>query len=191
MPIDHVLLAVNDLDAAAARISDEYGWDSAGGGRHEGHGTHNRIVPLGGGYLELIAVADPQEAEGSPVGRAVQTKAAAGGGLVGWAVPVDDIDAVAARLGTELVVVTRQGLSARITGVAEAFAEPALPFFIARDQGIADPGDAGGVGGIDWVEVACDEARLLHWLGPLDVPVRVVPGEPGLRSFSAGGKRVD
>jgi Glyoxalase-like domain len=27
------------------------------GGRHEGHGPRNLIVPLGGGYLELLGVA--------------------------------------------------------------------------------------------------------------------------------------
>ena len=65
MRIDHVIYAAADLDAAAARIESELGLVAGGGGRHEGLGTVNRIVPLGGGYLELLAVADREEAEGS------------------------------------------------------------------------------------------------------------------------------
>ena len=191
MTIDHVLIATGDLDAAAARIASEYGWEAKGGGRHDGHGTHNRIVPLGGGYLELIAVADAEEAERSPFGSVVQAKAAAGGGLMGWCVLVDDVAAVAERLGTELVTVTREGLSARITGVEAALAEPLLPFFISRDHGIEDPGAGADVGGIEWVEVSGHEQRLRDWLGGEDLPVRVAPGEPKLRAFGAGGRRVE
>ncbi len=49
--LDHVIYATADLDAAAARVEVELGLAVAGGGRHEGMGTHNRIFPLGGGYL--------------------------------------------------------------------------------------------------------------------------------------------
>jgi hypothetical protein len=59
MRIDHVILATPDLDATATRLAAEHGLEAVGGGRHEGMGTHNLIVPLGGGYLELLAVADP------------------------------------------------------------------------------------------------------------------------------------
>ena len=58
MRIDHVIYATQDLDAAAARLESEHGLVADGGGRHAGIGTENRIVPLGGGYLELIAVVD-------------------------------------------------------------------------------------------------------------------------------------
>jgi Glyoxalase-like domain len=71
------------------------GLDVVAGGRHEGLGTHNRIVPLGGAYLELLAVADAAQAAASPIGRAV----AAADGLMGWAVAVPDADAEAAWLG--------------------------------------------------------------------------------------------
>jgi catechol 2,3-dioxygenase-like lactoylglutathione lyase family enzyme len=190
MRIDHVLLATADLDEEADRVSSEFGWEVSGGGRHEGHGTHNRIVPLGGGYLELIAVADADEAAGSPFGRAVQARVAEGGGLLAWCVLVDDVEAVAARLGTELVTVTRQGLSASITGVEEAMANSSLPFFIARDHGIADPGVNTELDGIELVEVAGDQRRLEDWLGGESLPVQVVEGAPGLRAFRAGGRRL-
>ena len=119
MRIDHVLIATADPDAAAARLETSHGLVAAGGGRHDRIGTHNRIVPLGGGYLELIGVADPGEAASSPLGRVLSERiAAVGEGLMGWAVAVDNVAATAGRLGTELSVIARQGLSARLAGVA-------------------------------------------------------------------------
>ena len=112
---------------------------AGGGGRHEGLGTHNRIVPLGGGYLEILASADAAEAARSPLGRALAAAIArTAEGLMGWAVAVDDILPVAERLGTPVSTIVRQGLSARLTGVSEALAAPFLPFFLARDPGIED-----------------------------------------------------
>src|SRR3954452_18761264 len=132
MRIDHVIYATADLDAAAGRIERDLALTVAGGGRHEGLGTHNRIVPLGEGYLELLAVADPEEAARSDLGRAVTGRiAAAGDGLMGWAGAVEDVAPVAARLGTAVSTISRPVLFSHLTGVAEAMAEPCLPFFIA------------------------------------------------------------
>jgi hypothetical protein len=187
--IDHVIYATADLDAAAARVEADLGVAAAGGGRHEGIGTHNRIVPLGGGYLELLAVADSREAAGSELGRAITARIeAAGDGLMGWAAAVDDVEPVAARLGTQISTIARSGLTARLTGVAEAMREPCLPFFIARDAGIEDPGDGGGGGGIAWLEVAGDAARLRDWLAGADLPVRVVDGAPAVRAMGVGDR---
>src|SRR5437763_16455048 len=89
--IDHVIYATSDLDAAAAWVERELGWVAIGGGRHEGHGTHNRVVPLGGGYLELMAVADAEEGAASLLGRALSAHLAEGGdSLFRWSVAVDD-----------------------------------------------------------------------------------------------------
>src|SRR6187200_3375449 len=138
MRIDHAIWATSDLDAAAARFEREYGLAATGGGRHEGMGTENRIVPLGGGYLELLAVADADEAAGSVFGRALLAREH--DGLMGWVGAVDDVAPVAARLGTEIITLRREGLSPRLTGTAESMREPFLPFFISRDGGVADPG---------------------------------------------------
>src|SRR3954452_4255351 len=192
MHVDHVLYATADLDAAAARVEAELGIAAGGGGRHERIGTHNRIVPLGGGYLELLAVADPVEAAAADLGRAVQARiAATGDGLMGWAVAVDDVELVAARLGTAISTIARSGLTAHLTGVAEAMRELSLPFFIARDPGVADPaGSRGGTGGIAWVEVAGDAARLEDWLGGAALPVRVVEGAPAVRAIGVGEREL-
>jgi hypothetical protein len=187
MEIDHVIWATGDLDAAAERLERTYGLRAGGGGRHDGMGTHNRIVPLGGGYLELLAVADAEEAAGSALGRAVTGRlASVGEGLMGWAVSAEDVTAVAARLGTELVEIRRQGFVGRLTGVAEAMAEPGLPFFIERGRDVRDPGGEPGAGGITWVEVAGDAARLDAWLGGAELPLRVRPGPPALLAVGIG-----
>ena len=191
MRIDHVIYATSDLDAAAERLQREYGLATGGGGRHEGLGTHNRIVPLGGGYIELLAIADPDEAAGSPLGRALAARLdETGEGLMGWAVGVDDVTPVAQRLGTEVSTISREGLSARLTGVREALATPTLPFFISRDHGIPDPGEGARHGGIEWVEVAGDAGQLQRWLAGAPLPVRTVDGPPAVTAVGVGGRAV-
>src|SRR4051812_50103678 len=94
MRVDHVIWATAALDAAAERMEREHGLAATGGGAHDGMGTHNRIVPLGRGYLELLAVRDAAEAAGSPLGRAVTARLErVGEGLMGGAVAVDDGEA--------------------------------------------------------------------------------------------------
>ena len=183
MQIDHVIYAAADLDEAAARVHSELGLVARAGGRHQGLGTHNRIVPLGRGYLELLAVVDPDEAARSDFGRGLMARLAQGGnGLLCWVVAVADIDSVARRLGTTITKITRAGLSARLTGLTEAMHEPFLPFFISRDPGVPDPGINGEAGGITWIEVAGDAARLEQWLDFSPLPVRVVDGPPAVRA---------
>ena len=182
-----MIYAAAGLDAAAARIESEFGLMAGGGGRHEGVGTCNRVVPLGGGYLELLGVADPDEAARSDFGRGLLARLAHGGdGLLGWVVAVDDVDSVARRLGTTIATIKRAGLSARLTGLAEAMQEPFLPFFISRDRGVPNPGIGGDAGGITWIEVAGDAARLERWLDFTPLPVRVVDGSPAVRAVGIG-----
>ena len=191
MHIDHVIYATQDLDAAAARMEAEHGLAASGGGRHTGIGTENRIVPLGGGYLELIAVADPAEAERSPLGHALALAIRGRGeGLLSWVVAVEDVEAEAERTGAELSVIERAGLRAQLAGVATAMAEPTLPFFIQRDPGIADPGAEGDAGGITWVEVAGDGDRLRTWGGGAELPVRLRAGEPALLGVGIGAREL-
>lgn len=56
--LDHVLIAVPDL-AAAADTYAGLGFKVTPEGRHPGRGTHNRLMVFGPEYLELIAVRDP------------------------------------------------------------------------------------------------------------------------------------
>ena len=189
MRIDHVIYAASDLDAAAAQVTDALGMPVVGGGRHEGLGTVNRIVPLGGGYVELLAVADVDEASRTVFGAGLLSRLRdVGPGWWGWAVCVDDVEA----LGLPVVGIAREGMSARLAGVMDAMADPSLPFFVARDEGVPDPGGVGGPG-LSWVEVAGSAARVSSWLGgSSDLPVRVVDGvEPvGLRAVGVGDREL-
>jgi hypothetical protein len=189
--IDHVIYGTADLDLAAARAEEVLGLSAVAGGRHEGIGTHNRIVPLGdGSYIELLAVADPDEAKGSAIGAALQAAIARGEGLLGWAVAVEDLGPTAARLGTPITGVRRQGLNARLTGVQESLAEPCLPFFIERAPGRGSALAANDPGAISWIEVAGDSGRLERWLGGATLPVRVLDGEPGVRAIAISGREL-
>ena len=56
--IDHIIIGAKDLKAASDHIYRTYGLASYEGGRHQGWGTENIIVPLGEAYLEIAAVFD-------------------------------------------------------------------------------------------------------------------------------------
>lgn len=107
--IDHVIVVVADLDDAAGRLLRDHGLASVPGGRHPGHGTGNRIVPLGRDYLELMAVADRDEAATSPLGRWAMAQGD-GTGFVPAALclRVDDIEPVAAALGEQPLAMSRR-----------------------------------------------------------------------------------
>jgi hypothetical protein len=190
MTFDHVIYAARDRDAGAAHVAGTLGLEVTGGGVHDGQGTHNLILPFSGGYLEVLALVDPDGPPVSPLAGALAARLERhGDGLYAWAVCVDDVEARAARLGTELMTIARDGFSARITGVGEALSEPALPFFITRDHDVPDPGEGAG-GALESLELEGDEARLRDWLGELPAYVRVRPGDRGVRAVTLGGRRL-
>ena len=87
--IDHLVIAVEDPDAAAASLEAELGLAATGGGRHA-TGTHNRLVFLGDAYLELIGVWDRALALAHPIGAAAVRALDAGTpGLVTYALATD------------------------------------------------------------------------------------------------------
>jgi hypothetical protein len=192
--IDHVIYAVDDLDAAGAVLFDREGLASVAGGRHEGWGTANRIVPLGESYLELIAVVDVEEAEGSEFGRAIRRALTEERPLAGWVVATDDIDAIASRLDLEVEEKSREAadgstLEWRLAGLERAMKTGALPFFVQwdvpaeRHPAAADVRHEADLRGIAWVEVSTDDRdELREWLGDDagDLPLRITDGEPAL-----------
>jgi hypothetical protein len=113
-----------------------------------------------------------------------------GEGLLGYAVAVDDVRTAAARLGVAVSTITRSGFTGTLAGVADAMREPCLPFFVQRAGHVPDPGAGASAGGIAWLEVSGDTARLARWLDGADLPIRVTAGEPAVRALGIGGDRV-
>jgi hypothetical protein len=193
--VDHVIYAVGDLELAAARFQDEFGLASVAGGRHPGWGTANRIVPLGHEYVELVTVADPDEAAASAFGRPVMEAVASGRRLVGWAVATDDLHGIARRLNLKVTSGSRtrpdgSTLSWQLAGVGRALATPGLPFFIQWDvppqlhPGAAVVEHRGEPRGIRSIEITGDEQLLRTWLGDHDLPVRITEGPPALSAVA-------
>jgi hypothetical protein len=193
-PIDHVLLAVPDLEGVGEKLLDEHGLASVEGGRHTGWGTANRIVPLGDGqYIELVAVVDETRAMGTPFGSAVRALVEQDGGLLAWCVAVADADAHAERLGLSVTEGSRRRpdsvtLSWRTAGLEAAMAEQWRPFFIQWE--ISEDAHPGRMEaphrveprGIAWIELACDLQTLREWLDDQSFDVRLGEGPPGLLS---------
>jgi hypothetical protein len=97
--IDHLVIACEDPDAAAAELESSLGLKATGGGRHERLGTFNRIAWLAdGSFLELIGVEDETVAEGNPIGGAVMRSLRSGGGLATYALLDDDLEVTAGTL---------------------------------------------------------------------------------------------
>jgi hypothetical protein len=96
--IDHLVLAVNDPDAAAAELTETVGLAFTAGGRHAGLGTFNRIAFLGDAYLELMGVDDPAAAAGWTIGAAAVRALEHGGGFATYGLVDDAIRNAVARL---------------------------------------------------------------------------------------------
>jgi hypothetical protein len=184
--IDHVLVAVDDLDAGAAVLRERFGLESVEGGRHPRWGTANRIVPVGDAYLELVTVADHDVARSSAFGRWVARARPGTIDLIGWAVGVDDIEPIVESRGIEAEAGSRLAadgclLTWRLAGVEQAAADPALPFFVEwgadtpHPSGVTVTHPAGEVR-IERIDVSGDAGQLAAWLGEHDLPVRVEAG---------------
>lgn len=201
------IFLVEDLEKASAAMRVQ-GLDVIDGGRHQGRGTANMIVPLGDQYLELLTVVDEQEADGSPMGRPVlEALKSRGEGLARWSVQASDLDGIAERVGLDVQHRHRTLPSGEIVrwhsvGVDEAWAEPWRCAFMAWDEEVRHPGrmphrhpcQADGIASIeigvpDWFELA-------DWLGE-SVPAEVRPvaqttlGPTGLVLRTASGELVE
>ncbi len=184
LAIDHVVLPVADLALASSEIESRYGLASIEGGRHPAWGTANRIIPLGDGYVELVALADRETAAHSAFGSWVASGKP--GRPLGWAVRTDAIDAVGRRLGLIVVPGFRATPGgARITwrsaGVEVAAREPGLPFFIQWGDGVPLPGATpvrhpGGPARLKLLSLDADPVRLADWLGEHELPLAVATG---------------
>jgi catechol 2,3-dioxygenase-like lactoylglutathione lyase family enzyme len=95
--LDHVVIAVRDLEAAATAYAAMLGRAPSWRGRHPEYGTANVLFGLERCYLELLGLAEPDPAH--PIGTALATYLEGHAeGLFALALGSDDLDATAAGL---------------------------------------------------------------------------------------------
>lgn len=147
--IDHLVIAVPDLDAAAAALEREVGLAVGAGGRHERWGTANRLAWLGDSYVELLEVWDPALARESWIGTsAIGVLAGApGGGFASFGLASDALeqDAAMLRARSPLLGPVLPGERARPDGRVVRWSlalptaiAPTVPFLIQHDETAAE-----------------------------------------------------
>jgi len=172
--IDHVVIAVRDPDASAARLTEEVGLAAGGGGRHAGRGTFNRLVWLGDAYLELIGVEDAEAARAWGVGGGASALLEHGEeGVTAFAIATDDIaaDVATLRAGGSPFRTPQPGDRRRPDGevvrwqtaLPDELGPDGLPFLIEHE-----------LQGAEWGRAARDaRAELIHPFGGKAVLARL------------------
>jgi hypothetical protein len=185
MRLDHLVYAAapEHLADEVQRLGSALGGGFVDGGLHPRFGTRNFVLPLANdSYLEVVAALDHPASDAAPFGKAVKARAAEGGGWLGWAVGVDDIALIEARLGRSAVPGHRRrpdgvDLEWKQIGVNELIADPQVPFFV---QWLVAPElhpafNAASDLRIERLEISGDEERVTEYLGaPRDHPLEGV-----------------
>jgi len=152
--LDHVVIAVPDLDAAMRDYA-ALGFDVRAGGGHSGRGTHNALIEFGAGYLELLSVQDPARATAPSQAALAAFTREQGGGLIGYALGTTDIEATAAQLEREGLAADGPFAMSRMRTDGREIGWRLLvpgglswqrpwPFFIQWDEAADRPGRAAG-----------------------------------------------
>ena len=187
--IDHVILGVADVDAAAAHIEATLGLRAGPGGRHDAHGTHNRLIWLGDSYVELMGVFDAVLAAESWWGRhLLRVLSAAPAGMAGVVVASTDLDADIALLRSRASPISEPapGERVRLAGdvvrwrigrLPEPDPDLGLTFLIEHDTGAAE-----------WRAV--DRAARASEAHPLGGPARLVRLELAVDSVHSTSLRL-
>jgi len=138
--VDHVILAVANLEAAASTFASSLGFHVGGGGVHPQFGTINRLIVLDTGYLELIA-AQPGAAPQGFIGALLRQNRE---GWAGYALETADPAAAAVTLREREFTVDGPDAGRLVTtnGYDRGWrtvrlrdgAEQGLPFLIRHEQ---------------------------------------------------------
>lgn len=89
--IDHIVIAVQDLEAAVRTYQDNFGLQKVSGGEVPALGIRNAFLQIGDAQIELVAPLSDQ----GPVAEFLDKR---GGGMYLLALEVDDLDAAIATL---------------------------------------------------------------------------------------------
>ena len=116
--IDHVGIAVEDLEAAVARYERVLGVAPAHRERVEDQGVDEVLFPVGSSYIQLLGALGPD----TPVGRSLASR---GPGLHHVAYRVDDVAAALAHLRAEGARLVDETPRAGSRGTTIAFVHPA------------------------------------------------------------------
>ncbi len=192
--IDHVIIAVSNLDGATGRLKQRFGLNAIGDGTHP-FGTANRTVPLKPPqYIELLSVANYEVASAAVFGKLLIERLKDGDCLLGWAVRVDEIEAEGARLRRPLIPGEWHGPDGSIGRWLNIFPDiedfESLPFFIRyegensdlRDEGYAEAASPAQPADIVRLELGGNKEKIVDWLGDDSLPLRFVDGAPGLQA---------
>ena len=194
--IDHALVAVRDLDAAARRFMDDFGLDAQAGGTHSDTGTANRIVPVGNDqYVELLGVVDSSVAH--PMATWLQSVTAGGDRVIGVCIEPDDFAAAEARTAETAFPLTRahedgRVVHFRIVGMGGALGPHRLPFFIEWGKGrewrcgFGTSHHRVEPAGIRQVVFSGDEGRAREWIGDDSLPIVYRAGDEGVVEVTIG-----
>lgn len=186
--IDHLVLAVPDLDAGIAHVEGLTGVRPARGGAHPGVGTHNALLSLGAPtYLEVIA-PDPDQPDVARRGFGLDDPSP-DPRLVAFAVGCADIDATVAELraaghedvGDPFAMSRRRPDGTELAwrlAIVGGRVGGAHPFLIAWDGG-SSPADDSPLGGRFVALRAGDPDTVAHTalLATLGVDVTVEPAD--------------
>jgi catechol 2,3-dioxygenase-like lactoylglutathione lyase family enzyme len=198
--IDHIVIAVNDLDTAVAGYT-RLGFTVVRGGRHAGLGTHNALIAFAdGAYFELIAFIPPL-----PAARHWWYSALAqGGGLVDFCARSEDLESdvaafrkAGAAIGAPFAMerVRPDGYTVSwVLATTEGASRGVVPFFIRdttpRDERVPrDRTHPNGVVGVRGLAVAVGDTDAIAqiYASALGVPgasiAREDLGANGIRSM--------
>jgi hypothetical protein len=189
--IDHVVLLVQDAATSADDLRNRHGLGSERGPFLPFAGTRGYNLPLEPpSYIEILAIEDRLAARSSESGRRALACEAAAGGLLAWAVLVDDLAAVSARLGIEIFDYTIRHGDGTLRGWRAVSGPAHLPFFIdypnngdrlGRWQAMYDRvGHTCAPTRFTELTISGSETEMAEWLGPNDLPLRFIHGSRGL-----------
>lgn len=126
--LDHVVIAVNDIEAATTTWRENFGLALERSGENAGMGIKQAILPLGSAFIELISPLG----EGGPVADALKNK---GEGLYLISLAVDDMAATLAELRAKGVRVNDPPAGASVTFISPKAANGVLVQLVERKPG--------------------------------------------------------